>query len=238
MTTMLFTPAPDSAGSDYEDRSARLLTEFFGSDDATSLDLDDVDSAALRNLLVSRATASWDSNDSVGAFTILVAGAAPHQLARLVKVPWEDTYSSESTVATVEYPTWDTGPVDLVAWLVSVTGLPESQIIRAAGVQRSFYGWKNGTTRTPRSQTLAKLWAMARWVRVMHENLGAELPVWMATDTQSRELFSEGRFREMANRSIEELAGRGLFRDPDEHADVRAGYPQVGFGDDGGRAPR
>lgn len=97
--------------------------------------------------------------------------------------------------------------VDSVEWMTGVLGVPERDVLAAAGVSdRTFYNWKRHRGTTPRRGSQAQLWALKRSVRDIADALEDQAPSWLKSDTSLRDLLLAGAHGQLAALAVQAAA--------------------------------
>lgn len=120
--------------------------------------------------------------------------------------------------------------VKAVRWVESVTGLPNTDIVAAAGIKpRTWHHWRS-TGATPRVGTQGQLWALLHSVEVLVDQLGDDLGSWLrAGGPDRREMLRAGQHEELVAQAFREAIRRGAFSDP--AAEAREAHGGAGFYD-------
>lgn len=88
-----------------------------------------------------------------------------------------------------------TSALSTVELLVARMGVPEKDVLQAAGIsRRTFQNWRRNPDTRPRLDSQGDLWGLAQAVEVLYERLGDVLPAWILQDRSRHRLLLRGEF--------------------------------------------
>ena len=221
--------------------------------DLTAADESLGDSLLGRGAVSTRLLSGWATGDApprtqhlklvalaTAAAAVLPLGAAPLRwtapggeiivvTAEMPAASGADPDGSEATAELSSELARETGDaVKAVRWVEAVTGLPNTDIVAAAGIKpRTWHHWRS-TGATPRVGTQGQLWALLHSIEVLVDQLGDDLESWLrAGGPDRREMLRAGEHEELVAQAFREAIRRGAFSDP--AAEARQARGGVGF---------